>query len=293
MTNCLFVADLHGAIKKYATLFGRIREERPDLVFLGGDLLPGGAILGADPFSGDFVEDFLIPGFKALRRDMGSNYPQVFTILGNDDPRCEEGDFLCGETLGLWTYLHLRHAAHGNYRMAGCAFVPPTPFMLKDWERFDVSRFVDVGCSAPEEGHLTYPVDPEELRYATIDDHLKTLETGENGIVLFHAPPYDTGLDRAALDGKFIDGAPMDVHVGSIAVRRFIEAKQPLVTLHGHVHESFRLTGVWKQQLGNTWCLSAAGEGQDLTLVRFTLENPGGVERESLPHPFPSCGLSS
>lgn len=41
--------------------------------------------------------------------------------------------------------------------------------------------------------------------------------------------------------------APMDVHVGSIALRRFIEARQPLLTLHGHVHESARLTGSWHQ----------------------------------------------
>ena len=50
-----------------------------------------------------------------------------------------------------------------------------------------------------------------------------------------------------------IDHIPLDVHVGSIAIKRFIEAKQPMLTLHGHVHESTRLTGNWQQHIGNTF----------------------------------------
>ena len=52
-------------------------------------------------------------------------------------------------------------------------------------------------------------------------------------VFLFHTPPYNTGLDRAALDGKKVNYVDLDVHVGSIAVRRFIESKQPLLTCTG------------------------------------------------------------
>jgi len=31
--------------------------------------------------------------------------------------------------------------------------VPPTPFLLKDWEKYDVSAYVDPGCVSPEEGY--------------------------------------------------------------------------------------------------------------------------------------------
>ena len=65
---------------------------------------------------------------------------------------------------------------------------------------------------------------------------------------LFHTPPYNTGLDRAALDGKKVNYVDLDVHVGSIAVRRFIESRQPLLTLHGHIHESARITGSGKNE---------------------------------------------
>ena len=102
----------------------------------------------------------------------------------------------------------------------------------------------------------------------------------ERAIFLFHTPPYDTPLDRAALDGKKYEHVPLDVHVGSIAVKRFIEQRQPLLTLHGHVHESARLTGEWKTRIGRTVCINAAHDGPELALVRFDPEFPDKASRE-------------
>ncbi len=77
-----------------------------------------------------------------------------------------------------------------------------------------------------------------------------------------------------------MDGAPLDVHVGSIAIRRFIQDRQPWITLHGHVHESARLTGSWRDRLGRTHLFSAAHDGEELALVRFDPENPADATRE-------------
>jgi Icc-related predicted phosphoesterase len=84
------------------------------------------------------------------------------------------------------------------------------------------------------------------------------------------------------LDGKCHEHVPLDVHVGSIAIRRFIEQRQPLLTLHGHVHEAARLTGEWKIQIGTTVCINAAHDGPELALVRFDLESPQCATRELL-----------
>jgi Icc-related predicted phosphoesterase len=73
---------------------------------------------------------------------------------------------------------------------------------------------------------------------------------------------------------------PLDVHVGSIAVKRFIKARQPLVTLHGHIHESAGITGSWREKIGRTHMFSAAHDGSQLALVRFDLENLDGATRE-------------
>jgi len=77
-----------------------------------------------------------------------------------------------------------------------------------------------------------------------------------------------------------IDHVPLDSSLGSIAVRRFIEARQPLLTLHGHVHESVRLSGSWRDRIGLTQCFSAAHDGADLALVRFDPGNLDAATRE-------------
>jgi len=287
MPECFFVSDLHGSVQRYHKLFDAVRAEPPAALFLGGDLLPGGTLLGTapDPRHQDFVNDFLVAELRALRRDLGSLYPRIFVILGNDDPRFEEASLLDAASRGVWQYLHDRRSTFAGYPVFGYSCIPPSPFSLKDWERYDVSRFVDPGCSSPEEGMRTVPVSRQDARYGTIASDLDSLTRDRDvsrAIFMFHTPPYRTKLDRAALDGRMVDHAPLDVHIGSIAVRRWIEQRQPLVTLHGHVHESARITGAWHDRLGRTIALSAAHDGPELALVRFSPSDPTEATRELL-----------
>lgn len=279
-TGCLFVSDLHGSESRYEKLWAAIAGERPAAVFLGGDLLPHLSHVGPER---DFVRERLAPGFAALRARLGDAYPPVFLILGNDDPRAFEPAIVAHGEGGLWAYAHERHFdLPGGFSVYGYAFVPPTPFLLKDWERYDVSRYVDPGCVSPEEGRRSVEVPLHEIRGATIRDDLERLAGDADlglAVFLFHAPPYDTSLDRAALDDMRHDHAPLDVHVGSVAIRRFIEARRPRVTLHGHIHESARLTGDWKERIGVTVALSAAHDGPELAVVTFDLEAPGDATR--------------
>jgi Icc-related predicted phosphoesterase len=280
-TPCLFVSDLHGRVDRYEKLLARIAEERPDAVFLGGDLLPFGGVGGGA--GGDFLLQWLGPRLEEVRARLGSAYPAVLAIFGNDDPRSGEASLAALEAHGLLHHAHGRRLVVAGVPVYGYACVPPTPFALKDWERYDVSRFVDPGSVSPEEGFRSVPVPEGEAKWGTIADDLEALVGSDDvsgAVFLFHAPPYRTSLDRAALDGRAVDHAPLDVHVGSIAVRRFIEGRQPLATLHGHVHESARLTGAWRDRIGRTVCLSAAHDGPELALVRFDLERPEGATRE-------------
>ncbi|NWF91159.1 MAG: hypothetical protein HXY50_17065 [Ignavibacteriaceae bacterium] len=75
------------------------------------------------------------------------------------------------------------------------------------------------------------------------------------------------------------EGVPIDLHVGSIAVRRFIESRQPYLTLHGHIHESARLTGSWRDKLGRTEMFNASHDGKELALVEFDLDILESAER--------------
>jgi Icc-related predicted phosphoesterase len=285
MANCFFVTDLHGHTDRWEKLFELILAEKPGALFIGGDVLPSALVTkqSAADFYINFVDGFLVPGFLKLKDFLGDNYPQVFIILGNDDGKFVEPKIKDWETGGIWQYVNLRKADFGKHKVYGYSYVPPTPFRLKDWEKYDVSRYVDPGCIPPEDGFLTVPVDENELKYGTIKNDLAALANNDDlssSIFLFHSPPYKTKLDEAPLKGKTVDNAPLDVNVGSIAIKQFIEKKQPLVTLHGHIHESSTITGSWKDKIGKTICLSAAYEGKELALVRFNPKEPEKAERE-------------
>jgi Icc-related predicted phosphoesterase len=284
VTRCLFVSDLHGREDRYETLLLAIEAERPGAVFLGGDLLPPAAL--ALPDGSDFLLDWLGPRLEGLRERLGVLYPRVLAIFGNDDPRAAEPSLAELERHGLLEHAHGRRLDVAGVPIYGYACVPPTPFLLKDWERYDVSRFVDPGCVSPEEGYRSVPAAEGDRRWGTIAADLEALAGGDElsgAAFLFHAPPYGTALDRAALDRRKVDHAPLDVHVGSIALRRFIAARHPRLTLHGHVHESARLTGAWQDRIGRTVCLSAAHDGPELALVRLDLERPEAATRELVP----------
>jgi Icc-related predicted phosphoesterase len=141
---------------------------------------------------------------------------------------------------------------------------------------------VDVGSIPPTAGWRSVPAEPGEIEQGTIQRDLEVLAGSEDlsrAVFLFHAPPYGSALDRAALNGRMVDQAPLDLHIGSIAVRRFIEERRPYLTLHGHAHESARLTGRWRERIGATWCLSAAHDGPELAVVRFPLAEPASADR--------------
>ena len=285
MPTCYFVTDLHGRPERYEKLLGSAVRESPEAVFLGGDLLAHVSLSNGPGMHGSFVADYLVPAFRRVQKELGAEYPSVFVILGNDDPRCEERNVLAAEAEGLWHYMHGRKHQWREFFTYGYAHVPPTPFLLKDWERYDVSRYVPPGSVSPENGFRSVGVEESEIRWTTIQDELSRLvgqDPLDRAMFLFHSPPHETPLDRAALDGRCVDNVPLDLHVGSVAVRRFIEERQPLLTLHGHIHEAARLSCEWKIRLGRTVCLNAAHDGPELALVRFDPACPEAAVRELL-----------
>ena len=280
-----FVSDLHGDIARYRKLFGSILTDSPLAVFLGGDLLPPLSFARESDNNGifDFIRDYLAREFASLKEIMGSKYPRVFIILGNDDPRSEEPAVLEVEKSGLWEYLHFRKSSLDSHDLFGYACVPPSPFMIKDWERYDVSRYLEPGDISPEEGIHTVASSVRKIRHGTIKKDLQELigaSYSDKAIFLFHAPPYNTSLDLIAAGNRLIDGVPRDTHQGSIAIRDFIDSRQPFLTMHGHIHESSRLSGKWKETLGKTVIISAAYDGPELALIRIDPTRPFEATRE-------------
>ena len=107
--KCFFVSDLHGDHHKYRKLLEAVTEELPQMIFIGGDILPGGSFVSSLDFTHeDFFSGFLVPRLQALRETIGSAYPQIFVILGNDDGRFAEQSILDMAVRGHWHYVHNR-----------------------------------------------------------------------------------------------------------------------------------------------------------------------------------------
>jgi Icc-related predicted phosphoesterase len=278
--KCIFISDLHGNINHFRKLFEIIENEKPDGVFIGGDILPNQLSINSDIKK--FLEQEFFNPIKKLKKNTVKKI-RFFIIMGNDDPRVFEKLFIEADKRKIIDYVHFKTLKFNGYFVTGYSFVPPTPFQLKDWERYDVSRFIDVGVLSPEEGKRTTKVSKDITSYSTISQDLEKLTKNsqpEITIFLFHSPPYNSNLDKADLEGKMVDHAPVDIHVGSIAIRRFIEKKQPFLTLHGHVHETVQLTGEWKEKKNKTYCFSAAHAGAELAVIRFDTDDLENAYRE-------------
>lgn len=273
INKCFFVTDLHGIHRRYEKLFEKILSDKPVLLLIGGDILPSGMAVFTGGSTDDFIKGYIHRNLAFLKEKLKSEYPEVYIILGNDDPKIFEEDVLELEKDGLWKYINMKTVDFKGYTITGYSYVPPTPFLFKDWERYDVSRFVDVECVSPEEGFRSVDVEENTIRYSLISNDLKTLSENldfSTSIFLFHSPPYQTGLDRVR-KRKMIDYVEPDHHVGSIAIKRFIESSQPLLTLHGHIHESSEESGVWNEKIGRTLCINGAGTGDKLSLISIDI----------------------
>jgi Icc-related predicted phosphoesterase len=74
-----------------------------------------------------------------------------------------------------------------------------------------------------------------------------------------------------------------DLHVGSRAIRAWIERRQPRLALHGHIHESPDRSGCWAERIGATICINP-GPAAGLVLSAVIIETavlPRGLHHTS------------
>jgi len=159
---------------------------------------------------------------------------KMYLLLGNDDPR----DVL--DALRNGTNENIIDVNEKNFKLdcgieaIGVPFSNVTPWNLPG----------DV---------------PEDVLQNKIEKLVSGIQDIHHSIFLIHVPPVDTAIDEAPLleDLKIkVDVTGIKTtHVGSIAVRSSIEKFQPMVSLHGHIHES---RGV--ARIGKTLCVNPGSE---------------------------------
>ena len=245
MPDWFFTSDLHGQGALYEQLVALAATRRPRVVVIGGDLCPhaGGASGVADQRV--FLQGFLVEFARRLRE--GSPGTDLLLMMGNDDWGANR-DCLESHHGDLWHDLHDRIVRIAGIDIGGLSWVPITPFGLKDWERWDDG---DAETPARLEGWVSragglepFRFDPES-RSPTIGDALESLAArGDPPHTIFalHSPPRGTRCDM-------IGGG---THVGSRAIRRFIERHHPPLVLSGHIHESPRVSNSFQDTIGTS-----------------------------------------
>ncbi|HEY0829617.1 MAG TPA: metallophosphoesterase [Candidatus Dormibacteraeota bacterium] len=99
---------------------------------------------------------------------------------------------------------------------------------------------ISTGWSNPTPWN-THREESEEKLAARIDVMASQVADASRAIFNLHCPPFKSGLDEApAIDAdlRLLHGGRALRPVGSTAVREAIERRQPLISLHGHIHES-------------------------------------------------------
>lgn len=117
---------------------------------------------------------------------------------------------------------------------------------------------------------------PEDELGRRLEEVIGLLDDPGKAVFNFHCPPYGTGIDdgpKLREDFRVTAGAGgvEMVPVGSTSCRAAIERHQPLLGLHGHLHES---RGTYK--LGRTLCVNPGSEYTEGVLRGALFELEGG-----------------
>jgi len=280
----LYTSDLHGEIQLYQQLLSLAIFSSSEIMVIGGDLLPSfpptKRYEDMVPNQKTFINQFLSSFFKRILET--TSIQQIFLIAGNWDLGYS---LLFKESSdGIIDLNQRSYRLKNGYELIGYPFVPPTPFRPKDFEKRDDSeapwppqKNPSYIRSSDQIDQLT-PIDPfVYLRgRETIEEDLDRLPKPlkpKRTVYIMHSPPFGTQLD-------LIQGRKS---AGSRSIKIFIEKNQPLLTLHGHIHESPELSGAYTERMGETLSINpgqfawSGGDVMRLHAVTFNLDNIEGT----------------
>lgn len=288
-TRVFFVSDIHGSDKLFLKLVNAGNIYGANVVIVGGDVAGKEIIPIFDRGSAYTAE---VQGatrtaksreeLEALKKEVRflGNYPHVtedreWAEATKDEHRMNElFDALIAESLGRWCAIAEERLKPRGIRMivnvgnddpavvgatiAKSAFVEFPNEKVVDLD--GQHEMLSLGYSNITPWNLPGDI-TEEALWEKIEGLATKVRKMEGSLFNIHVPPVDTHLDvapllNADLTPKFSPGGEPEMgHVGSQSVRKAIEKHQPLIGLHGHIHES---RGYAK--IGRTHCFNPGSE---------------------------------
>jgi Icc-related predicted phosphoesterase len=285
-----FATDIHGSERCFRKFLNAGTFYGTDILIMGGDLT-GKMLVPITPNGRGWNAEFGGRAYHFDGRDEVANFTTVVRDSGAYVLECEEDELaayqdqdaieqviarVALESVRRWVELADERLADTGIQ---CFMSPGNDDMLGVEEAIAGSQTI-----VNPDGRLIQLADGRELiatGYSNItpwrtdreleERELERLMVGlfdqiqdpASAIAVLHVPPAGSGLDMAPrLDDDLriqtIGGEPEMVPVGSTAVRDVIERFQPLLALHGHIHESQGAI-----EIGRTMCVNPGSDYSD------------------------------
>lgn len=269
----LYVTDLHGDKNKYRKSLDIAIAEGINVIVNGGDMLPK---LGDRHLEQPlFINGFLKEHFSELKKH-GITY---LAMLGNDDLLPMDGlfDAACGE-FGNVHNIAGKKVRVSEYEFIGMNHILDHPFGCKD-RVVTEAHYIPQRQLSPVVGisnEYGYDRIYNWLEYSRTElphmcDILKDLPEPENPqqtVYVMHMPPVGLRLGQLLYQ---------DLDIGSVDIYEFLKEKQPLLSLHGHIHESPDTEkGKWINQILDTACIQTSQTelgNNDMTYAELDLQS--------------------
>lgn len=246
----IYACDIHGDKNKYEKLFQKAKEENIKYIVLGGDLLPKRGVRKI--IQPEFIKDYLEDYFKKLNE----NDINCILIPGNDD--LERFDIQINEFCKKYPNIYNideKRLDIEDVSFIGLSKVLDHPFSSKN--RVVVEEDLKMEPQLSEDIYIKKDTEVitieewkeyRETHVEKMEDVLTNLPKADRDrkvIYVLHDPPYGVGLDACA----------NGLQVGSKAITKFLEGSDSYMSLHGHIHESPKISGLWFNKLGRTTCI--------------------------------------
>ncbi|HEX2088820.1 MAG TPA: metallophosphoesterase [Actinomycetota bacterium] len=283
----LFVTDLHGSDLTFRKLLKALEVWRPDAVIAGGDVA-GKAMVPVVDLGDKFRLKWMGQVHEFASRELSTFLEKVGQVgfywhiapveeieAMRDDPVRTNRIFeeVIARRWSAWLERledRCRQLRVPAYVMAGNDdpwSLDAVTLVQREWVTpadgavvpvLDHWMLVSCGLGNPTPWQC-----PRDVSESELADKLRSITEGlkdfSNVIANIHPPPFDSTLDLAPkLDTSVSPPRPVPgeiAPVGSTAVRDFLADAQPLLSLHGHIHESRAAV-----RLGRTWAVNPGSE---------------------------------
>jgi Icc-related predicted phosphoesterase len=284
-----FATDVHGSSRCFRKWLNAAEAYGADVLILGGDITAK-SIVPIERRNGGWAahwrdEAYVLEGetevasFEAQLSDLGAygwrtTAEEAAALVGDEEAEHRLFTRLATERLREWVALAATRLASGRataFAMAGNDDPPEVDeafaggggalvlcdrrtVWIDDW-----LPMISMGDSTPTPWHTPREL-PEPEYGAALEELVAQLDDASRAIFNLHCPPRGCEIDLAPeldaeLNVQYSLGEMRYAPVGSSAVRTAIERYQPLVGLHGHVHE-----GRGRHRLGRTECFNPGSD---------------------------------